>query len=609
MTSKTTLIVVAGVIAANVIAASSASAQLAPGPCTVAQENDVPARMRDGTILMANVLRPKEPGSYPVILMRLPYNKDLGQVNVYAKPETYASHCYIVVIQDVRGQYKSQGEFYPFRNEAQDGYDSVEWAAKLPGSTGKVGMYGFSYVGATQWLAATKKPPSLAAIAPGHTASDYYDGWTYSGGALNLAFIQSWPLTTIALTGTRRLGDQEITDRIVKGRDTAQATYTTLPLSKYSWLSPDDKRVAPYYLDWIRNETRNDYWKQWSIRDRYQDIGVPALSIAGWYDVFLKGGIENFTGMRARGGSEVARKNQKLMIAPYIHIPWTRKVGELDFGPEADNQFDGIQLRWFDHWLKGMDNGIDREPPVKLFVMGANAWREAADWPVPGTEFTSFYLTSEGDANSSFGNGSLSRAAPATPQPADHFVYDPANPVPSRGGNSCCSIAFAPVGPYDQGAIEQRSDVLVYATPPLSEAMEVTGPVTVDLYASSSAVDTDFTAKLVDVYPDGKAFNISQGIVRARYRDSLEKPTPLTPGDVTAFKIALMPTSNLFKSGHRIRLEISSSNFPHYDRNLNTGAPISSGEKMKRANQSVYHDPQRLSRIVLPIMPQPLKAE
>jgi uncharacterized protein len=242
-------------------------------------------------------------------------------------------------------------------------------------------------------------------------------------------------------------------------------------------------------------------------------------------------------------------------------------------------------------------------------VMGANAWREAADWPVPGTEFTSFYLTSEGAANSSFGNGSLSRAAPAGPQPADHFVYDPANPVPSRGGNSCCSIAFAPVGPYDQAAIEQRSDVLVYTTTPLSETMEVTGPVTVDLYAASSAVDTDFTAKLVDVYPDGKAFNVSQGIVRARYRDSLEKPTPLTPGDVTAFKIALMPTSNLFKSGHRIRLEISSSNFPHYDRNLNTGAPISSGEKMKRAKQSVYHDPQRLSRIVLPIMPQPLKTE
>jgi putative CocE/NonD family hydrolase len=297
------------------------------------------------------------------------------------------------------------------------------------------------------------------------------------------------------------------------------------------------------------------------------------------------------------------------MIAPYIHIPWTRKVGEIDFGPEADNKFDGIQLRWFDHWLKGMDNGIDREPPVSLFVMGANAWREAADWPVPGTQFTSFYLTSEGAANSGFGNGSLSRAAPAGPQPADHFVYDPANPVPSRGGNSCCSIAFAPVGPYDQAAIEQRSDVLVYTTPPLSEAVEVTGPVTVDLYAASSAVDTDFTAKLVDVYPDGKAFNISQGIVRARYRNSLEKATPLTPGDVTAFKIALTPTSNVFKSGHRIRLEISSSNFPHYDRNLNTGAPIASSEKMKRARQSVYHDPQRLSRIVLPIMPQPLKAE
>lgn len=609
MTRTTTKIVVAGLIAASTSATSGMAAQLATGPCNVTAEYDVPARMRDGTTLMANVWRPKEPGSYPVILMRLPYNKDLGQMNVYAKPEIYASHCYIVVTQDIRGQYKSGGVFYPFRHEADDGYDSVEWAAKLPGSTGKVGMYGFSYVGATQWLAATKKPPSLVAISPGHTASDYYDGWTYAGGALSQAFIQSWPLTTIALTGTRRLGDQDVTDRIIKGRDTAQQTYAALPLARYTWLSTDDKRVAPYYLDWLRNESRNDYWKQWSIRDRYQDITVPALSMAGWYDVFLKGGIENFTGMRARGGSEVARKGQKLIITPYVHIPWTRTVGEIDFGPEAENQHDSVQLRWFDHWLKGVDNGIDREPPVKLFVMGANAWREATDWPVPGTQFTSFYLESTGAANSSFGNGSLSRTAPSAPQPADRFVYDPANPVPSRGGNSCCSIAFAPVGPFDQAAIEQRSDVLVYSTPPLAEDTEITGPVTVDLYASSSAVDTDFTAKLVDVHPDGKAYNVSQGIIRARYRDSLEKATPLTPGEVTAFKIEMMPTSNVFKAAHRIRLEISSSNFPHYDRNLNTGEPIASGEKAKRATQTIYHEPQRLSRIVLPIMPQPLKTQ
>jgi putative CocE/NonD family hydrolase len=581
---------------------------LEQGTCTPRREADIAARMRDGTMLLADIYRPVEVGSYPVILMRLPYDKEAAQTYVYARPEVYASHCYIVVIQDVRGQYASEGEFYPFRDEAFDGYDTVEWAAGLPDSTGKVGMYGFSYVGATQWLAATRKPPHLVAIAPTHTASDYYDGWTYEGGAFSLAFEESWPLTSIALSATRRLGEQKIQDTILEGQARARDSYSFLPIKDYPWLMPDDRRVAPYFYDWIAHDTRDDYWQQLSIRPRYGDVTVPALNIAGWYDVFLKGGIENFVGMRGNGGSEAARNGQKLVIAPWIHLPWEQKVGELDFGPEAANRVDEVQLRWFDHWLKGIDNGIEREPAVRVFVMGANRWREAENWPIPGTQFTSYYLHSRGSANTRFGNGSLITEPPAADEPADRFRYDPANPVPSRGGHSCCTAEFAPVGPYDQAKIAERADVLVYDTPVLEQPVEVTGPIEVTLYAATTAPDTDFTAKLVDVHPDGKAYNLNNGIIRARLRNSLERAEPIEPGRPTEYRIEIWPTSNLFKEGHHIRLEISSSNFPHYDRNPNTGHEFGQDAEMRVADQTIFHDRDRPSRIVLPIMAQAVEA-
>jgi uncharacterized protein len=371
---------------------------------------------------------------------------------------------------------------------------------------------------------------------------------------------------------------------------------------------PDDRRVAPYFYDWVAHDTRDDYWKQWSLRPRYGDITVPALNVAGWYDVFLKGGIENFVGMCENGGSEAARNGQKLVIAPWIHLPWEQKVGELDFGPEAANKVDELQVRWFDHWLKGIDNGIDREPPVRVFVMGANRWREAEDWPIPETRFTSYYLHSRGAANTRFGNGSLSPEPPTADEPADRFRYDPANPVPSRGGHSCCTAEFAPVGPYDQAKIAERADVLVYDTPVLEQPVEVTGPIEVTLYAATTAPDTDFTAKLVDVHPDGKAYNLNNGIIRARLRNSLERAESIEPGRPTEYKIAIWPTSNLFKKGHRIRLEISSSNFPHYDRNLNTGHEFGQDTEMRVADQTIFHDRNRPSKIVLPIMPQAVEA-
>jgi putative CocE/NonD family hydrolase len=575
--------------------------------CSVAVDHDVPARMRDGTTLLADVYRPTEPGTYPVLLMRLPYNKSDAQAFVYARPEIFASHCYIVAIQDVRGQYKSEGTFYPFRNEGTDGYDSVEWAAALPGSSGKVGMYGFSYVGATQWLAAAERPPHLVAIAPAQTGSDYFNGWTYEGGALSQAFVQSWPLSSVALSASRRLGNQQALNDIQAAAGRLASVYAQSPLSRLLPASKYEAEIAPYYGDWIAHNTWDAYWKPWSIRARHHQVTVPALNLAGWYDVFLRGGVENYAGMREQGGSDTARSGQRLIIGPWSHMPWLQKVGELDFGAEATNPIDALLLRWFDYWLKGEANGLDADKPVRIFVMGANRWREADSWPPAEAETVAFYLHSRGQANTRFGNGSLTTGKPEGEQTADQYRYDPADPVPSLGGHSCCSPDSAPIGPADQASVEDRADVLYYATPPLEQDMEVTGPVSVELHASSSAVDTDFTAKLVDVHPDGKAYNLANGIIRASMRDSLERRTPLEPGKVTRYTIDLGPTSAVFQRRHRIALEISSSNFPHYDRNLNNGTLDGAGTPVV-AEQRVLHDPANPSRLLLSVMPKPITA-
>jgi putative CocE/NonD family hydrolase len=585
----------------------AAQTQPAPEQCAVHKEINVAATMRDGTVLYADVYRPVESGSYPVLLMRLPYDKSAAQSGVYGPPSGYAARCYIVVIQDLRGLYTSEGTFYPFRDELDDGYDTVEWAAGLPQSNGKVGMYGFSYVGATQWLAAIKAPPHLTAIAPAHTGSDYYDGWSYEGGAFSLAFEESWATSSLTAGAVPRLGDQSVADKLAEARGAIAKSYTHLPIRTYPWLMPDRPEVAGFFFDWVKHSDRDEYWRRWSIRERWPQVKVPALNFAGWYDVFLNGSVENFVGMRKSGGSDAARNGQRLVIRPYVHIPWDTKSGDVDFGSEAANTPMDQQLRFFDYWLKGKNNGADKDAPVRVFVMGANVWREAQDWPIPGTRFTKFYLRSRGQANSSFGNGQLTTEPPVGAEPSDHYFYDPANPVPSKGGHSCCFATVAPVGPYDQTDIEKRADVLIYSTPPLSEAVEVTGPITVKLYAASSAPDTDWTAKLVDVAPGGKIINLNNGVVRASHRNSLEMHEPIDPGKPYEYTITVFPTSNLFKVGHQIRLEISSSNFPHYDRNLNTGQPVGADAQMVAARQTVFHDAAHPSYVELPIMPAPIR--
>jgi putative CocE/NonD family hydrolase len=574
------------------------SPQLAAQTLNVKVERGVPAKMRDGVSLKADIYRPDADGTFPVLLQRTPYNKMGGSVDFAYKA---AADGYIVVIQDVRGRYTSEGDWYTFVHEAQDGYDTIEWVAGLPHSNGKVGMFGGSYVGATQMLAATAHPPHLAGICPVVTASNYHDGWTYQGGAFEQWFDESWS------SGLA----QDTLYRTVQKATNARKGEDVLPLNSYplynfpppGGVDTATPGLAQYFLDWLAHPNYDDFWKSLTIEDRYPDIRVPALHIAAWYDIFLGGSLRNYVGLKSRAATPEAREGQQLLVTIGGHAGTGRKIGEADFGPEAAKFEEGdITLRWYDFLFKSIKNDFANGERVKIFVMGRNQWRNEDDWPLARAKNTKYFLHSQGTANSSRGSGSLSTAAPAA-EAADKFTYDPGKPVPTIGGPLCCDSDHLAPGPHDQRPLEERDDVLIYSTPPLGHDLEVTGPVRLEFFASSSAVDTDFTAKLVDVSPDGPAFNLTEGILRGKYRDSQETPTPLAPGKTYALAVDLWATSNVFRTGHRIRLEVSSSNFPRFDRNLNTGESAATSARYVTAINTIFHDAAHPSALVLPIIP------
>ncbi len=557
----------------------------------VTVEHGVRVAMRDGVGLRADIYRPKQEGRYPVLLQRTPYNKaggsDFGM--------RAAAAGYVAIIQDVRGRYTSEGEWYPFKWESQDGFDTVEWAAALPYSNGKVGMWGGSYVGATQMLTAIAHPPHLAGICPVVTASNYHSNWTYQGGAFEQWFNESW---TSGLA-------QDTLSRKIQSETNAMDGAWKLPLSAYPLFnggvkvdSPDS--LAPYFLDWLAHPSYDEYWKKWSIEDHYSDIQVPALHTAAWYDIFQGGSLRNYVGLKEHAGNEAARRGQRLLVVIGGHAGGGRKIGDVDFGAEADFNESDVTLQWYDFLFKGVQNGFAKKP-VRIFVMGANLWRDEDDWPLKRAKATKYFLHATKNANSLRGDGVLSSEAPSA-EAADQFIYDPANPVPTTGGPLCCDATHLPAGPRDQRAVEARDDVLVYSTAALERDTEVTGRVALELWAKSSAVDTDFTAKLVDVWPNGFAQNLTEGIVRMRYRGSQEKPEFLNPGQAYKVDLDLWSTSNVFKKGHRIRLEISSSNFPRFDRNLNTGESGQFETRNVTATNSVLHDSEHASALVLPIV-------
>jgi hypothetical protein len=552
-------------------------------------ERNAAVVMRDGVTLRADIYRPKAEGKFPVLLERTPYDK-------YSNIDSAlrgAARGYVVVLEDVRGRNASEGDWYPFKFEPADGYDSVEWCAKLPYCDGRVGMIGGSYVGATQVLAAIAAPPHLAGAFPTITASNYHEHWAYQGGAFMQLLSQAWSSALAVNVVERRMGASAAP---------AHWDYRKPP-SDYPVIDPGRAAgAADYYFDWIAHPTYDDYWKQWSIEAHYDLVTVPMVHVAAWYDLFQDGSIRNYMGLKRRAATEEARRGQRLLIIPGGHAGSGRKIGDVDFGADSVIDVEGYGLRWYDHLFKGIDNGIDREKPVRIFVMGRNAWRDEDDWPLARAVSTRFYLHSSGKANSAAGDGVLAASAPGE-EPADAYVYDPEDPVPTHGGGALGDTANFPPGPLDQRAVEARRDVLVYTTGPFERDTEVTGPVSLELYASSSAVDTDFTGKLVDVAPDGTAINLTDGILRARYRASMEKAELMSPGQTYRLVIDLWSTSNVFLAGHRMRLEVASSNFPRFDRNPNTGASPEAGGPYVAARNLVRHDRDHPSALVVPIVP------
>ena len=565
---------------------------------------------RDGVVLRADVYRPDAPGRRPVLLSRLPYDKSQrrrpGDVDIFVE------HGYVVIFQDTRGRFASDGDdYYPLIHEGEDGYDAVEWAATLPYSDGNVGTMGQSYLGATQYLLAPTRPPHLKASFPASASSDFHQSWVYhTGGAFELGWQIPYAILMARDTIARRKLSETLVpelERVLAPAATPWApplspeAYRRLPLMAWAELLAP---VAPYIGDYLRHPTDGPTWWALNLERRHGQIDVPMYHVSSWYDIFLHGGLANFSGLRRNAMTETARRAQKLIVGPWAHLfpytnPTSTGTGDIDFGRDALISLHDIQLRWFDHWLKGVDTGILDEPPVKIFVMGDNRWRDEGEWPLARTRYTPWYFHSGGRANTSAGDGVLDARAPAE-ESADQFTYDPDDPVPTRGGNTL----ILPMGVQDQRPVEARADVLVYTSAVLAEPLEVTGPIVVTLHAASSASDTDFTAKLVDVRPDEYAQNLADGIVRARYRASRESATPLTPGAVTHFTIDLWATSHVFLPGHRIRVEISSSNFPRFDRNLNTGEDPATGTRREVARQTVFHDARYPSHIVLPIIPR-----
>ncbi|MDA1347310.1 MAG: CocE/NonD family hydrolase [Chloroflexi bacterium] len=560
-------------------------------PYKVKVERNVAAETRDGTVLRADVYRPDSDASHPVILCRTPYDKT-GEADTARQ---LASRGYIAVAQDVRGRYASDGEFFwQFQDnsetfDAQDGYDAVEWAAGLPGSDGQVGTWGHSYPSWCIWRMAATRPPHLKALFAGGMASRLMD---LTFGIFETGRRLQWT-HNMAVNARRRAGNTSGPG----SREEADRWWQEVHRGKWVWHLPLDdvpdevfSTLAPKLKRYMREQNK----EFWAFPEIHGQVAVPTCQLTGWYDRLI-GTVDNFAGM-AQNGPEAVNNQHRIVIGPWGHsnVELVGRQGPLDFGPQAHTTYIGEVARWYDYRFKGVDKGIGSEPPVKLFVMGENRWRFEEQWPPPGTRYVEFFLHSNGAANTVRGDGVLSTTEPQDERP-DEYDYDPRDPVMSLMGLD------AQAAPRDQAPLDDREDILVYATPPLASAVEVIGPVVLKLWASSSAVETDFTAKLIDVHPSGLAVNLSYGIMRTSYRGGYENPAPMQAGEPYEFTVKLGPTGIRFGEGHRIRLDISSSDFPNFDRNHNTGADFWSDAELRTAHQEVYHDREHPSRLVLPL--------
>jgi putative CocE/NonD family hydrolase len=540
--------------------------------------------------LRADVWRPSGGGRHPALLIRQPYGRRGAEDITYALPAWYARHGFAVVSQDSRGRWGSDGPFTPFECEGDDGAATVEWVASQPWCDGNVAMYGFSYAGATQLQAAVRRPAALKAIAPVMTSADYYEGWTYKNGAFSLAFNASWATNLLADVAHRR-GDGALQQALVRQFIASPSQYDQLPLSAYPNLGRGE--LGGFFSDWLEHETKDDYWARWDVTEQLGDIEAEALIVAGLYDVFLDSTLRVHERLAARAG-----RGTTLVLAPWYHIPWGRQVGAFDFGPEARNIVDQLQLEHFSRVLRGDDT--PEQPPVKAFVTGRNSWASFEQWPPPGDTLRLYLHGTR--ANSVNGDGLLSDEPPSADAP-DMYSYDPAYPVPSLGGRSCCFPFVAPMGGAEQSDVEINNGVLVYTSEPLPRDVLVAGDVRVTLYAATSEADTDWVVRLCDVTEYGQSYNIGEDVQRARFSRGTDASRPIPAGEVTRFDLGT-PCCHLFQAGHRIRLHVTSSAFPLWDRNLNTGRPVGTESlaDAKVALQTVHHDADGPSCISLPVL-------
>jgi putative CocE/NonD family hydrolase len=534
--------------------------------------------MRDGVQLAANIFLPSEAGRFPILLVRTPYSKGEDLLPTY---RLFVDNGYGMVVEDVRGRYESDGSFDPFTQEPKDGDDTLNWIARQSWSDGKIGMLGGSYLGIVQWKAALLHNPHLKAIAPVVSGyDDYRDRFYSTGGAFQVGHRLLWMAENL------RAPDFETPnfDRYVRA----------LPLRQADLAATGQR--CEIFQKALNHPTEDAFWRNTSTRAHIDQVSVPVFSVGGWYDNFVESDLAAFSALRRNSGVH------RIMVGPWGHN-MSIKFSGADFGKESSAPVRRMQVQWFDQWLKAKDTPIVSQPPVRIFVMGANRWRDEHEWPLARTRLTPMYLVSKGRANTLNGDGALGAHAPEKASP-DRFAFDPRNPVPTAGGAVCCNPVTFPWGPMDQRTIERRPDVLVFTSPPLTQDLEVTGPVRVELYASTSAPDTDFTAKLVDVFPNGEARNLTDGILRMRYRSSLEKAELAKPGQIYKLTIDAGVTSNVFLPGHRVRIEISSSNFPRFDRNLNTGEDPGHGTRWVKASNTIYHDVEHSSALILPVIQQ-----
>lgn len=576
------------------------------GPFNVIVERGAVMLTRDGKRLYADIYQPRGNARFPTLLRRTPYGRTQNDLaEPFNEAHFFASHGYLVVVQDTRGRHGSEGVWHPFVYEAQDGYDAVEWAASLPRSNGRVGMFGQSYGALSQYLAATQRPPHLVTAVPVSAPLGAFENYWYNSGALELSWTLSYFMNMATdvlskLGDTDRLAELEAmkSDPEVRFAPLTDAALRHLPLA--DWVDRFGPG-APFLADILHHDKEDAYWWAVDLRRQLHNIDVPMLHVGSWYDIANWDTPQYFLGIGETALSATARENQALFMGPWSHLlpysqPTSGGTGDIDFGPEAAFPVLAMQLEWFHHYVRDGGTSLPR-PRVSLFVMGDNTWRHEDDWPLERARATSWYLHSTGDANGADGGGTLERDHADPDQAPDTYVYDPEDPVPTAGGR------YVGGGVRDQRVKATRQDVLHYTSAALAEDLEITGPLRLELHASTDAVDTDFVAILCDVRPDGFVQNLAEGLVRGRFRDSYDEPTLLVPGEVYRFTIELGNISHVLKAGHALRLLVTSSDFPRWDRNTNTGDRPATASRTRPARQTILHDSAHASRLILPVVP------